>query len=76
MFWLSLLAQLFHLTEQEAARSLNIGVTVLKTFKKKWNIKRWPSRTYNSILKLIQEVEASHADDCEAEKRLVLDSLK
>lgn len=70
------MAQLFHLTLGEAAKSLNIGVTVLKAFLKKWNIKRWPYRKYSSIQRLIVEVERCHPDDVQAEKQLVLDKLK
>jgi phage antirepressor YoqD-like protein len=69
--------QRYHLTIVEAAKSLDIGATALKTFLRKWGIKRWPSRKYNSVKKLILEVQMYDPQGLQVEeKQLVLDRLQ
>lgn len=69
--------QRYHMTSTAAAKSLNIGVTVLKGFLRKWGINRWPSRKYNSVKKLIEEVERFNPQATQVEeKQVVLNRLK
>ncbi len=48
----------------------------MKGFLKKWNIGRWPARKYNSVAKLIGEVEMYDPQEMQEEKQLVLNALR
>lgn len=48
---------------QDAAKDLNVGLTVMKKFARQFNIDRWPARKVNSVQNLIDEVQAFHMDD-------------
>lgn len=51
------LREVYDLPINEAASQLGIGVTVLKKYCRKFDIKRWPYRKRKSMLKLIHTVE-------------------
>jgi RWP-RK domain len=52
------LQSVFHLPINDAAKALDMGVTVLKKLCRDRGIKRWPYRKLSSVDKLIQSVEA------------------
>lgn len=49
--------QVYHLPINEAAAALNIGVTVLKKYCRKFRVPRWPYRKLQSMAKLIESFE-------------------
>lgn len=53
--------QVYHLPISEAAEGLDIGVTVLKKYCRKFKVPRWPFRKLKSMEKLIVSVEDYYA---------------
>lgn len=51
------------MSQVEAARDLGVGVTVLKTFCRQFDISRWPSRKINQLQELINDVQEFQAQD-------------
>ena len=49
--------QVYHLPINEAAAALNIGVTVLKKYCRKFRVPRWPYRKLQSMGKLIESFQ-------------------
>ncbi|KAG1679442.1 hypothetical protein FOA52_007734 [Chlamydomonas sp. UWO 241] len=62
-----MLVKAYHLPINEAAASLNMGVTVLKKYCRRFKIVRWPFRKLSSIAKLIDTVKS----DAEANPDMV-----
>ncbi|KAG2440097.1 hypothetical protein HXX76_004211, partial [Chlamydomonas incerta] len=56
------LKDVYHLPINEAAAALNIGVTVLKKYCRKFSIPRWPYRKLNSVNKLMETFDRYKRD--------------
>ena len=48
---------MFHLPIDEAAKQLEIGVTVLKKYCRTFHLSRWPFRKLSSLKKLMNSME-------------------
>lgn len=58
--------QVYDLPIADAAQKLQIGVTVLKKYCRRFNIPRWPYRKIKSLDKLIESVYEYSKDEPEA----------
>ena len=58
------IAQTFHLPIERAARSLGVGLTVLKRQCREFGISRWPFRKMKSLERMLSIVEVSTLAVC------------
>lgn len=58
-----LCVQRFGMSQVKAARDLGVGLTCLKGFCRKYNIRRWPSRKIIQLQTLINDVQEFQAQD-------------
>ena len=69
-------SQRFDMKVADAARSLGIGITCLKSFQKKFGIERWPHRKRQSVHALMEKVRRNCRADSQGETEYVLGELR